>query len=310
VKRGRIVGGIVWLAPLLLSVAGCGGTEDDGGPRQALIVVSPHPDDESISGGGTIHRIASDPDWYVHALYVSGGDRATVPGDCNGIPEDRKTEMIVQLRERETRDAWGVLAPTRDVLIDFLRGPDQGLVASSTIIDGIRQDVLSPEGTSVVERGLPIATQVPSSVRSALFLTAAIYDAHPDHRVAYRVARQAAEQLRRERHLEVRIWSWIVHDEASLVDLPICCAGDLHWPSPGPTNDYLALTDIPARPRPPMWNHVEPVGDLTAVRQNALAQHVSQLIGYPPLCMRVYNPAFYTRWTDKIEEPFYEEIIE
>jgi hypothetical protein len=59
-----------------------------------------------------------------------------------------------------------------------------------------------------------------------------------------------------------------------------------------------------------MWNHVEPVGDLTAVRQNALAQHVSQLIGYPPLCMRVYNPAFYTRWTDKIEEPFYEEIIE
>jgi len=43
------------------------------------------------------------------------------------------------------------------------------------------------------------------------------------------------------------------------------------------------------------------------VRSGALAQHVSQVIGNPALCMPVYVPSFYRRWTDKTEEPFYEE---
>ena len=298
------------LAPLLVACAGCGDDEESvQGPREALIVVSPHPDDESILGGGTMFRRAADPDTYVHAIYISGGDRAAVPGDCNGIPEARKVEMIVELREDETRAAWHVLVSDRDVPIDFLRGPDQGLVASSTVVDGIRQDVLAPEGEQVTERAVELAAQVPNSVRSVLFLTTSIYDAHPDHRVAYRAARQAAERLRSERGLEVRIWSWIVHDEIEILDIPICCAGDLHWPSAGPTNDYFALTDALGRPRPPLWNHVEDVTGLTAVRRDALNQHVSQVVGYPPLCMPVYIPDFYTRWMEKVEEPFYEEVL-
>ena len=275
-------------------------------PQHALIVVSPHPDDESIIGAATIHRLAADPSWYVRVVYISGGDRATVAGDCNGIPEARKTEMIVELRERETRAAWAVLAPSRDVPIDFLRGPDQGLVASSTVVDGVHQDVLSPQGTRAVERAVPLATQLPPSVRSVLILTTSVYDAHPDHRTAYRAARQAAEVLR-EQQLDVRIWSWIVHDEVSRINVTPCCVGDLHWPAPGPHNDYLALTDATARARPPHWNRTEDVSALTGIRRAALAQHVSQVIGYPPLCMPVYIPGFYTRWTDKVEEPFYEE---
>ena len=293
---------------LVFAAAGCGGEVNLQAPQQALVVVSPHPDDESIFGGGTIHRLAADPRWYVHAIYISGGDRATVPGDCKGIPEAQKTEMIVALRERETRAAWTVLAPMRDVPIDFLRGPDQGLVASSTVVDGVRQDVLSPAGASTVARAVPLAAQLPPSVRSVLFLTTSIYDGHPDHRTAYHAARQAAELLR-QRQLDVRIWSWIVHDEVSVLNLPSCCAGDFHWPAPGPHNDYLALTDAPARPRPPHWTRVEDVTDLTTIRHDALAQHVSQVVGYPPLCMPVYIPGFYTRWNDKIEEPFYEETL-
>ncbi len=297
------------LAALLLAVAGCGGVVDLRAPQQALVVVSPHPDDESIFGAATIHRRAADPGWYVRAVYISGGDRATVPGDCKGIAEDRKTEMIVELRERETRAAWAVLAPGRAVPIDFMRGPDQGLVASSTAVAGVRQDVLSPAGMRAVERAVPLATQLPPSVRSVLFLTTSIYDAHPDHRTAYHAARQAAEILRRERRLDVRIWSWIVHDEVQRLDVTPCCVGDFHWPSTGPRNDYLALTDAPARPRPPLWNRVEDVSDLTGLRRDALAQHVSQVAGYPPLCMPVYIPKFYTRWTEKVEEPFYEEAL-
>ena len=87
-------------------------------------------------------------------------------GDCNGIPEAQKVRTIVALREGETRAAWAVLAPSRDVPIDFLRGPDQGLVASSTVVDGVRQDVLSPAGASTVARAIRLATQLPPSVRS------------------------------------------------------------------------------------------------------------------------------------------------
>lgn len=299
---------IVLICLLSGLVAGCGNEPDAPGARDALIVVSPHPDDESIFGAATIHRLAADPQRLVRAIYISGGDGATVPGDCNGIPEARKRQMIVALREQETRAAWAVLAPGRTVPITFLRAPDQGTVAASTIVDGVRQDVPSAAGAEALARAVDVATDLPPSVRSVLFLTAALYDAHPDHRTAYHAARAAAERLR-ARGLDVRLWSWIVHDEIAAVDTPRCCIGDFHWPAPGPHDDYAALTDTPARPRPPPWNHVEDVSDLVAMRHDALAQHVSQVVGYPPLCMPVYIPDFYTRWTDKLEEPFYEEIL-
>lgn len=297
----------VLLLVFLAAFTACGDDSDEHAPGEALIVISPHPDDESIFGAGTIHRMAADPHRYVGAIYISGGDRASVPGPCNGIPEQRKTELIVELRENETRAAWKIMAPNREVPIDFLRGPDQRLVASSSVVAGLRVDVLSAAGTSAVERAVQIATRLPPSVRKVLFLTTAFYDAHPDHRTAYHATRQAAEILRGQRHLDVHIWSWIVHDEITDLNSPICCGGDLHWPSAGPKNDYLALTDTPARPRPPLWNRVEEVSDLVGLRRDALAQHVSQVVGYPPLCMPVYIPRFYTRWTEKVEEPFYEE---
>ena len=306
----RSVFAAVLLVGALGAFTGCGDDADSqSGPREALIVVSPHPDDESIFGAATIRRMAADPNRFVRAIYMSSGDRATVPGDCKGIPEARKTQLIIELRENETRAAWKVLAPDRTVPIDFLRGPDKGLVASSPLVNGLRVDTLSPEGQSAVDRAVQIATNLPSSVRSVLFLTTAIYDAHPDHRTAYHAARQAAERLRNERQLDVRIWSWIVHDEVTDLIAASCCPGDLHWPSDGSDDDYFRLTDSPTRPRPPMWNHVEDVGDLTAVRHDALAQHISQVVGYPPLCMPVYIPIFYTRWMEKLEEPFYEEVL-
>lgn len=291
-----------------LLLAGCGDGSDGGGAPSSLIVVSPHPDDESIFGAATIHRLAADPRRDVRAIYISGGDGATVAGDCNGIPEEQKKAMIVALREDETRAAWQVLAPGRDVPLHFLRAGDQRTVASSTIVDGVRQDVLSAEGQGAVDAAVAVGTDLPPSVRHAQILTASRYDAHPDHRTAYRAARAIAERLAAD-GVAVRLWSWIVHDEIGVVDVPRCCIGDFHWPSAGPTDDYAALTDAPVRPRPPRWNHVEDVHDLVDVRRDALARHVSQVVGWPPLCMPVYLPAFYTRWTDKVEEPFYEEVF-
>ncbi|HZR81217.1 MAG TPA: PIG-L family deacetylase [Candidatus Binatia bacterium] len=294
--------------PLAL-LAACGDAPPGDAPTSALVVVSPHPDDESILAAETIHRLAAEPRRLVRVVYVSGGDRATVPGDCNGIPEAEKTERIVALREDETRAAWDVMAPGRDVPIAFVRGPDMGLVASSRLVDGRREDVLTPAGQGALERAVAAASDVPATVRSAIVITASLYDAHPDHRTAYHAARRAAESLARDRGVAVRLWSWIVHDEIRQPDPPICCAGDVHWPAPGPRTDLAALVDTSERPRPPAPDLVEDVPSGSAIRSDALSRHVSQVVGWPPLCMPVYVPAFYDRWIEKIEEPFYEELF-
>jgi len=96
-----------------------------------------------------------------------------------------------------------------------------------------------------------------------------------------------------------------VHDEIG-ADFPICCPGDIHWPGPGATHDWTLLTDAPVRPRPPLWSMTRPVTS-ASIRHDALARHVSQVVGYPPLCMSVLIPFFYTHWMEKTEEPFYEE---
>ena len=297
------------LLPLSAARARAGGAQvirPSSGPAEALVVVSPHPDDESLLAAGTIRRLASDRRRFVRAVYLSGGDRATVPGPCNGVPERTKVARIVRLREQETRAAWRQLAPGRRVPIAFLRGPDTRLVASTGVTDGLHTDVLSREGALAVARAARIASALPNSVKHVRMITTAKYDAHPDHRAAHEAARRAAEALR-ARGLDVELWSGIVHDEIADVDVSICCIGDLHWPVAGPTHDHAALTDSPARPRPPYWDRVEDVRDVAFVRGDALAAHASQVAGYPPLCMPVPIPDYYTRFAEKVEEPFWLE---
>jgi LmbE family N-acetylglucosaminyl deacetylase len=274
--------------------------------REALIVVSPHPDDESLVAADSIHSLASDRRVLVWAIYLSGGDAATLPGDCNGLPEARKIRRIVKLRERETRRAWKVLAPGRGLPLRFLRGPDQRLVASSTLVDGVRLDTFSADGDAVIARAVRRIRRLPTSIERAWLITTSRFDAHGDHRAAYRAARLGAELLA-ARGVEVHLWSFIVHDEIE-TDVPVCCLGDLHWPGPGATHDRALLTDTPARPRPPAWNLVKPVANQT-IRRAALQRHVSQVAGNPTLCMPVFIPDFYDRWAEKHEEPFYEEIL-
>ena len=279
----------VLVASLLLLLPGLAGA---AGPREAVIEVSPHPDDESILAAGTLHRLAADRTLLLRAIYMSGGERATVPGACNGIPEARKRRRIVKLRERETRAAWKVIAPGRRVPIRFLRGPDQGFVESSTWVDGVRADVFTPVGERLVARAARLAAR---------------YDAHGDHRAAYQAARRAGEALR-ARGLEVRIWSFVIHDEVA-ADVPYCCVGDLHWPGDGPTHDRGLLVETASRPRPPAWPIALDVSDLGSIRHDAISAHVSQTVGEPRLCMPVYLPFFYVRWWEKTEEPFYEEVL-
>ena len=246
------------LAVLLLAAAGCGGEVTlQPAPQHALIVVSPHPDDESIFGGATIHRLAADPDWYVHAIYISGGDRATVPGDCNGIPEAQKMQMIVALREgRDTRRMGGVRTEPRRAH----RLPARPRSGPGGVVDGRRRCAAGCALAGRCER-----RRTRRSARHAVAAVGALgpvpdgVDLRRSPRPSHGLSRRAARppQILRQRQLDVRIWSWIVHDEASPLNMPSCCAGDLHWPGPGPHDNYLALTRCA---RPPATTALEPRG--------------------------------------------------
>jgi hypothetical protein len=59
-----------------------------------------------------------------------------------------------------------VLAPDRDVPLHFLRAGDQRTVATSTIVDGVRQDVLSADGQRALDEAVAIGTDLPPAVRA------------------------------------------------------------------------------------------------------------------------------------------------
>src|SRR5947207_9627276 len=79
-----------------------------------VLVISPHPDDESIGCGGTLRQHVVDGD-AVHVVFLTSGER----GGHGRAPRE-----TAQLREQEARDAAKVLGVGA---IEFWRAPDGGV---------------------------------------------------------------------------------------------------------------------------------------------------------------------------------------
>jgi len=301
-----------WMMPvvvLALMISGCGDDikSSDVNEVPSLIVVSPHQDDETIMAGGLLYRAAHDGSTKIDIIYVTAGDAAGIAGPCREDSEEEKKRKIIELREEETRAACRVLgiAPSQ---IHFLRHPDKGLVEKSRLSYGRRVDELTEAGEQAVAHVVDLLPRlVPPNAASLLVITTSFWDGHPDHRTTYHAARSAAEVVRIQRGIPVTILHAIVHDD---IPFPICCPGDLFWPNNGPLLDHAALFGFPPwRPRPPSWDRVLDVEDVAAFRAEALNQHVSQIVGYPDLCMTVYLPRYYQAWLEKTEEAFWEEAL-
>ena len=301
---------VLFAVVMIALIPACGGDKqgENGGGGPWLVVVSPHQDDETIMAGGTLFRIAREGRTRIELIYVTAGDAAGRPGPCNEESEEEKKRKIIELREEETRRACGILGigPSR---LHFLRYPDQALVENSVFIDGKRADVLTEAGEQAVTHVVKLLpTLIPGNATELTVITASFWDAHPDHRVTYLAARAAAEIVRNERGIPVRLLHAIVHDEIPC-NISFCCLGDLHWPNPGPNLDHSALFDFPSRPRPPLWDVINDVEEFVSVRVDALNAHESQIKGAPELCMIVMYKKYYYDWMDKAVEVFYEEIL-
>lgn len=151
-------------------------------PRR-ILVLAPHPDDETIGCGGTLVRHADDGD-RIAVVFLTSGELG-----LKQLPR----EQAWAIREAEARRAGKVLGLAA---LEFLRLPDW--FVGDSINDGGKR--LGP----VLEREAPDLVYVPHP-----------QEWHPDHQAALAVLREALERAGRT-GLEVRayeVWTPMAEHE-------------------------------------------------------------------------------------------------
>ncbi|QOV90176.1 PIG-L deacetylase family protein [Humisphaera borealis] len=142
-----------------------------------VVVISPHPDDESIGCGGTIRR------------HVMAGDKVTLlfltSGEGGG--HGRPASETGPLREQEATTAGTLLGVAH---IDFWRLPDGKVRSDQTLV-------------------FRLAEYLKSIDARAVFVTHEA-EAHPDHRAAARLVRRAAGELIEQRIEPPALWGYEV----------------------------------------------------------------------------------------------------
>jgi LmbE family N-acetylglucosaminyl deacetylase len=141
-----------------------------------LVVVAPHPDDETLGVGGCASAFAATGGV---VLVVSVTDGEAAPVSCTDL---------AAVRRRELRAAVGCLAPA--ARIERLALPDGGLAD--------RHDELTRRLSSLLHAG-------------DLVLAPYVDDGHPDHDACGRAA-QAASSLTGSSCWMYPVWAWHWHD--------------------------------------------------------------------------------------------------
>jgi LmbE family N-acetylglucosaminyl deacetylase len=123
-----------------------------------VLVLSPHPDDESLGCGGTLSSHVADGD-SVHVIFLTSGEQGG---------HGRPPEETACVRELEARAAAAILGLAS---IEFWREPDGALRATPQLVERVRSKVhdWQPE----------------------LIYVTYTHDLHADHRAATRAVQRA-----------------------------------------------------------------------------------------------------------------------
>jgi LmbE family N-acetylglucosaminyl deacetylase len=162
---------------------------------RGLIVIAPHPDDESLGCGGLIAAAKTDG-LPVRIVVISDGT-GSHPNSVSYPPA-----RLQRLREAETLVAAAELGVAHDA-VQFLRLPDR-YVASE-----------GPAATAAVER----IVQVTQACDADLMTVTWQHDPHRDHQAAFALAGAACRQLPQIRLCAYPIWGWTLPPDEVLPDL-------------------------------------------------------------------------------------------
>lgn len=165
--------------------------DDVVGDRDVL-VIAPHPDDESLGCGGLLA-------WAVQGgrkprvLFLTNGE-ASHPGSAIYPPE-----RLSAIRQKEAVNACAALGMKADSL-NFLRYTDSGLSSLQTTSNAILVDA--------------VACWIKRSPRSAVFVTADT-DPHSDHVTAFYIAKAATALCADCSLFAYPVWTWVRTENAS-----------------------------------------------------------------------------------------------
>jgi len=138
-----------------------------------VLVLSPHPDDESIGCGGTLNKhVESGDDIFV--LFLTSGEKG------GHYVSEVETARI---REQEAREATAILGIQK---IDFWRQSDSALRATSKLVNRLRQAIIDWK---------PKYIYVPH-----------IKEMHSDHQAAARLLRASLRSLPYKDDIEIRMF--------------------------------------------------------------------------------------------------------
>jgi LmbE family N-acetylglucosaminyl deacetylase len=155
-------------------------------PDKPTVVISPHPDDETLGSGGLIARLRS-KGIDVTVIAVTDGENAYEDGSGLG-----------EIREKEQMNALAKLGVDAQRVIRF-RFPDSGLKDCEIRL------------AEVLEPVIPASAHVIAPWR---------FDFHPDHEVCGR----AAEAIATDKKVQITsyfFWTWHRGDRRTLDDLQL-----------------------------------------------------------------------------------------
>lgn len=162
---------------------------------RGLVIIAPHPDDESLGCGGLI-AAACERGTALRLLVLSDG--------IGSHPNSRRypSERLRDLRERELLEAAAILGVPDDA-VRFLHLPDRHV------------PVAGPEFERAVEA---VSAAIVEIDAGSVFVTSA-QDPHCDHQAAFAMARAAVD-----RRPDVRLHAYPIHcwnlDPETLLDEP------------------------------------------------------------------------------------------
>ncbi|EYB67675.1 LmbE family protein [Deinococcus phoenicis] len=240
---------------------------------QRVLIVSPHPDDETLCCAGSIQQ-AQAAGAQVWVVWLTSGDGFELDAVVLGRsprPSSAQLAGLGQRRIGEARRAMHVLNVPQSRLI-FLGYPDGGLL--HLFLEHYAQpftsrythathvpypQALSPGAPYTGESVEHDLRRVLDRVQPDVVLAPSTQDAHPDHRAAsYFVTRLLAQ-----RGEAGRLRFWIVH-------------GGLEYPLPKGLHERFPLL-IPPRGRHLAWERLDLTPEQEDAKLSALREHRSQM---------------------------------